>query len=398
MTDEYYHKYLKYKHKISQLIEQMKQMNQIGGRTLFKILTAFDNENDFADWYESQFLPDGTKMNAYQILQNLLSDLDVEFDFPLNVLVGATSESENDYFRFKDSDYYSVYIDNAMQPKNPIKQYHMFTIDYDTIGDFRTFKPNSIDNIHFDTGTSYFAPIKYLEFAEHALKNRGQIVWDLIDRGGLVIARVNGAYYNYTEKAQYRDADINADFASRHITVDTMNKRIIPAGNEFFDNNTISPQTNISIVEFRKGDNIDYDRYPLIGFLTYCQNRFRSLEFSQKNYTYENYSYPVPIRLIHNANTNKLTINVFDDVVNFFANVVMNSNELQNYVDQKSIARGKLIELIQRVIDSEELSRQMKILLPKKILNISDDISLFLDGYIIQVFTDPHPYVVGTKI
>lgn len=388
--DIYKHKYLKYKQKISQL-------KHIGGATLFPILVQFDKDR-FEGWYNMKTVSE--HKNAFEIFL----DLQLEHLSDLNILVGASSAHDLDYYRFNNSSFYSLYIDNVVDvQKEASKQYYMYTIDYDTLGDFSRFPENSVNQIHFDTGVAYFAPINYLEFAQRVLKPGGKIFWDLVQHGGSVVFRRQEKFYK-SSGVQYTDEEITHLFEMEHIFVDTVNKVINPTAG-FFDANNLAPQMRISIVEFNGNGHVRYTMEPYNEFSEYCTQRFRNLTFEIQYYTFANYTYPVPIRVYDE--TGNIKINVHNSMVNFVVNNVMNIEERTNYIATKTVTIEKIIQLCDRINITEDLKIQIlsENLIKQDVLDlckISDNpvkynLELILVNYIWQIFLTKMDYVVATK-
>jgi hypothetical protein len=331
---------------------------------------------------------------------------------PLNILVGAGCINEPDYFRFKDSPTYSLYIDIFREKEQAEKQYHMYTINYEHLEhNFLRMKPNSINQIHFDTGVSYFAPIKYLELAEHILIPGGKIIWDLLQHGGMVIFRRDNKFKKLNG-TDYAEEEITKIFNDDKLLIDTIEKKITPLNYDFFSTNTICPQIRISIVEFIKDKIEKYKLEPYIGFIEYCSHRFTRLNFHKKKYTFADYTYPVPIRIFQDSDhsdhsDDSLKINVYNPVVNFIVNEVMSLEERRNYIDTKKVSIEKIIQLCDRINISVDLKNKILELnlIPREILDlckISDipidyDLSIILGDFIWNEFNINLEYIEATK-
>jgi hypothetical protein len=414
----YKNKYLKYKLKYTELKKTIQLDNQknnqkiiqLGGQTLFPILIQFDQDR-FEQWYRMKTnpLPDGENKNSFQIYLDLFDDVPMEYQGsiePYNILVGAGCMNEPDYFRFKDSPTYSLYIDEFKVKEEAEKQYHMYTINYEDIRDnFLRLKPNSINQIHFDTGVSYFAPINYLELAEHVLIPGGKIIWDLLQHGGQVIFRRNNTFKKING-SDYSEEEIKELVNFHKVLINTAEKKIIPSDNSFYDSNTICPQIRLGIIDFLAGgDILKYKLDPYIGFIEYCSKRFERLNFQKKTYTYANYTYPVPIRIYQNDSN--FEINVYNQIVNFIVNDVMNLEEKTKYINTKKVSIEKIIQLCDRIKTSIDLKNKIleKNLISREFLDlckikdnpIEYNLSLILGEIVWNEFNIELEYIEATK-
>ena len=115
---------------------------QIGGKPFDKY--QFDTEAEFASWYDSKNKP------SLQLLRDQLSKFQIGSltplnDGPFNILVGCTNSDDNDYFRFKDSEFYSLFIDSRLDVQfEGKKQYYMYTINYEQLIAQKKYIPQNI--------------------------------------------------------------------------------------------------------------------------------------------------------------------------------------------------------------------------------------------------------------
>ena len=403
----YKNKYLKYKEKYIFLKKLL--ITQTGGMTLLPILFQFDKDI-FISWYMMKTNIDINQdegKSSFQVLLDLFNQIppnEMISIEPYNILVGADCIDDTDYLRFKDSDFYSLYVDTTLSPRIPERQYYMYTVAYDNISfDYRQMIPNSVKNIHFDTGVSYFAPIKYLEIAEYLLIPGGKIVWDLLQHNSNIFMYSNGMIRTYNNI--YTEEEIIKQFSNDyHISIDFDEKKIVPIEG-FFNNNKINPQIPVKIVYPYEDTFKSFNTEPYNGFLEFCSRTYPRLKFEQKKYSYAKYSYPVPIRII----TNELHIHVFNDIVNFVVNFVMNYDERVQYIKSKTITTEQIIELVNRINSSDDLKEKIlqKNLITKDLLKICEEIgsnppkynlSLILEYLFAHEFTNELEYVEATKI
>ncbi len=415
MVLDYKIKYTKYKKKYLELQNKLKNKSfQQGGMVLNQILFEYDPDR-FISYYNHENFPEpnGENKNSFEILLNLIDTQPSELEKTLgNILVGATCTSENDYLRFKDSLTYSLYIDNRIEPKPTAEnQYHMYTIDYMNLNEnnnYTRLPANSVNQIHFDTGTSYFSPIKYLEMALHLLAPGGKIIWDLLDHGGTLIFYRNGVFIKSTQPSTpYSELELNQLCRNLKISINKTERKITPLNETFFDSNTISPQIPLSILENVNGK---YKRFELCAnndFVRYCRRRFPQFIFREKTYTLADYTYPVPIRIIDD----QYHIRVYNEVVELVVNEVMTQEERKNYVDSKKISDEKLNELIDRINVNNQLKKNIiqRELIPRDLLEILVDptnpnepmenkLELILNEFIMNKFKTELKYIEAEKL
>jgi hypothetical protein len=341
--------------------------------------------------------------NKYEILLSWINTIILENkDYEINIMVGCTNESEGDYNRFKDDNKYSFYININVDNDNiqAIKEYNMFTIDYNDLDE--NFPENSISNIHFDTGTSNFTPIEYLSFAEKVLKTGGKIVYDLIDHGGCIFKYNDDTKLFETFNGEIMDNSKIKNLENiMSIKIDFENKKIIPdieAG--YYERCCISPQMNIIIIyELYKKR---FLKYPEQGYIEYCANKYRLLTFEEKHHNYINYSYPVKMRII---DTEHSYVNLFNELMNFIVNKVMSIDERLLYINDNKISYYRIVDLCVRITSNNELSQKIKEYIPSEILKICKcnsslddcDLNLILEEYLVNVFSEKLRYVECTK-
>lgn len=350
-------------------------------------------KNSYNFEYFSELLQNNSK---YELLINWINEIiNTQEKYEINILVGCKNKSESDYNRFKDNNFYSFYIDSNLENnENDLeKEYNMFTIDYYDINEI--FPKESISNIHFDTGTSNFASIKYLNFAEKVLKKGGRMIYDLIDHGGVVLKydEFNKTLSNHIETLDkvkiQENMKINIDFVNKTI------KPNIELG--YYENCNLSPQIYFNI--FYNGYKQRFIKYPEHKYIEYFENKYKSLEFNEKICDYKNYTYPVKIRVIDEE---KQTVNLFDKTLNFLINEIMNYDERMLYLKTCKINNDFIMCLYERIIENEHYYLEMIQYIPNEILNICKnngnyDLKLILEEYIINVFSKNTRYIECLK-
>lgn len=385
-------KYLKYKEKYLKLKKDMK-----GGMLLKDILYRF-KLSEFVEWYQSKI----QNKNEYQILLELLNQSQIPSDFviePFNILVGAKNSYDNDYFRFKDSNIYSLYIDTEVS-KEPDRQYEMYTVNFNDISpNILSFPENSVNQIHFDTGVSYFCPINYLHFAEHVLLPGGKIIFDLVQHASPSLFYDGINFYSSNlliSKNQIED--------EYNVSIDIENHSISPKINhhQVYGSGHINPQM-IIIRENR--DTFYHDPYR--GYLNFCSQKYSQLNFEEKTYTFSNYTYPVPIRIINE----NLEIDLLDKTLSFIVNRVMTLDERRNYINNKTISLDLTSDIIRRITENDNIKFEFYTHTSKftRLLNtLGIDTTQIIDeqirfsneiitNFIRNVLNESHKYIEGTK-
>lgn len=393
-------KYLKYKKKYL-LLKRLRQLNKkeikIGGGTLLEI-NAYYDKNEFIQFYNAE-VNDNTKhkgenhtKTSFQFLANLLDKFTKygNVSGEINMLVGASNKHENDYFRFFESPFYSLYLDDSDENFNAERQFHMYTINYDKLINDRVNLSkfhNKISEIHFDTNVSDKIPLNFLEIAQYILMPGGRIIWNLqFGQEALCEYDINNHRITTIGKNSLFDPTKN------YVSIDLENKLINADINYFANPNIkISPyfQEKIYYVEGTKikyfKNNFDTQEFR-DQFLGNCMGLFPNFEFEIIEYSYANYLYPVPIKLIKNRE-NKLMIETDSNIVNNIFNKVMSDEEKQNYINNKRIDEGLIYEFSYIILSNRNLHQIFKNKLEHELI-----------GEIYTEFYKPMYYVVSTKI
>ena len=350
------------------------------GGALLNILYHFDKD-DFVRWYN--YKKDDLNENAYEIFKDLLLYRTNLFSYnvfqrPLSILVGATN-MYHDYDRFKDSNLYDLYIGEE-DSTNIERQYDMYTIGYENIfSNMGLYLTGRVSHIHFDISVAYFCPIAYLTLAENILIADGTIVFDLEQHGGVLY------FFNRELNLFYlsdRDEITKEEIESRHNVVINVDQQVITPRitDGIYGNGNIAPQITVSIIDSTTNKQFRKDLYR--GYIDYCREKYPRLRFEQKRYSFANYTYPVPIKTINQ----ELHIDSYNSRLNFIANNVMTRAERIDYIRYKRLSEGKMYELIYRVIDRPELSREFGLT------------KYEIEEKIFFELTKQHDYIQGTKI
>jgi len=289
--------------------------------------------------------------NAFEIFLNLLSTIEFELP-PLKILVGCTKDNPRDYSRFKNSEEYTLYIDKleAEQINTPAeaeKQYNMYTINYDDLEkNYLKLNAESVELIHFDKEVSYFAPLKYLEIAQHLLIPNGKIIWDLANH------QIKTYFYRDNNFIDFYKNQFNKTQLERmyNVSINIQEEKITPNGDNFFDKNILSPQIGISIFNRNSNNSKRFSIEPYYdNFINYCSRKYHRLRFEKKTFSFQDYTYPVPIRII-NEQFEFLTYN---PIVDFVLNT-MDINGRERYFNMKYISDEEIINLATNVYDNHK--------------------------------------------
>jgi hypothetical protein len=329
----YKEKYLKYKNKYLLLK---------GGLPINRI---FSTELDFVDNYN--LLPG----NSFDKLHFFLETRDLEQ--PLNLLVGVDNRNENDYKRFKDSEYYSLYISSKSMDEgelDPIRQYYMYNIYYEDFYDkIDSFPERMIDNIHFDYYTSYFTPANtYFALMDRCLKIGGKFIFILEGQHSYGVARLvdNEVIFHNERKIRCNDfPEISFDHIKHEIYVSD------EKATAFFSENALSPQFSFTVMTWIDGRMQTYKlNYSTINrqYLRYLRERFPNYIVELKSYNFTDMSYPSGIKYVDGR-----FIDLNPDL-NYLFNTVMNPEEKSRYLETKKLTEAELTTLLDRIRSSEE--------------------------------------------
>jgi hypothetical protein len=394
-------KYEKYKQKYLMLKNNLhtnSKLNMKGGKPLNCISAEYDKE-EFPYVY-TELIAEGK--TPFDIFLDSYYKHKIE---SFSILVGATNDEPNDYNRFRDSEIYSLYIDRD-NPTHPYRQYEMYTIGKNFIfSDIKRFPAESVNHIHFDTGVAYSCSIDYLKLAEHILIPGGKIIFDLMqhERFTLHFDRKSDTFKSITgsifEKKSLEE--------NNNILINTETKMIIPQITDSkYGSNILAPQIKVYVIDTQTNKQFDLDPYR--GYIEYCSDKYSRLRFEEKTYSFSDYTYPVPIRLI---NTD-LHIHSFNDTFDFIFNQIMTLDERNVYIKVKTLTIEQINNFITRLIEDDKLKLKFykhtnnfeRILIEYKIDTtelVDDQISLSNDiirQFIIgELYEKKFQYIEATK-
>ena len=321
------------------------------------------NKMEFNEYYK---LKTSQHKNSFDIFLELHIMM---HDEPINIMVGTSNKYENDYYRFNKNTYYSLHVNSNQHDLLPESQYEMFTINYEDVSsNFNKMERCSVNEIHFDTCVSYFAPIEYLKIAEHVLIPGGKIVWDLADHcsSAIFYSSKHDEYYDSRNNLMMTRDKVDGILCERYImlTLDEKGEMIlIPKNDHYYEINKINPQMVWTIVD-RDLNYKQIKKERCLGFVDYCSKTYPEFYFEQKKYTHYDVSYPSPIRIVKISQDcddfdGEFIINVYRTSINFIANYVMNFKERQQYVSTKKISIEKLIQLNDRIYVCADIKNKM---------------------------------------
>jgi hypothetical protein len=378
----YKDKYLKYKNKFLKL----KKIHHVGG-DIENVLSM--NTNRFNIIYKRYM---NSNLNSYidnkttfEAFINIYHDSYMHTSDPYDMLIGAKNTDKNDYNRFGFGSDYTLFVDvfniqtNNIHPKyrekyifqqqknitmsiDPEKQYNMYTIFYEDMIKNNIYKimNETIQNIHFDTGVSYFASNGYLEIAEHMLVVGGKITWDLMQHMSYISLVYNdddeNNFRNRTNGMRYNIDEVQILIGNNNVEIDMDNKTIIKKSNLLFENNKMCPQTYVTIYD-EKNNNIPFKNNIYHDFIFHCNEKYKSLSFELKIYTYSDFNYPVPIRKIYiNENRQDYRIDVYNRAVNFMVNKIMTFEEKELYTTSKKLSNNEIMRLNNKIHEPENIN------------------------------------------
>jgi hypothetical protein len=412
--------YEKYKEKYLTLRHNLK-----GGKSLVNLLYNFDN-NDFIKWYTYK-IDDG--FNAYEIFKDSFFYDKTPLAYqvveqPLSILVGATNMNLLDYNRFKDSKVYTLYIDEK-DSTNVERQYDMYTIGYQNIfSNMGSYLKEFVRQIHFDTGVTYFCSIDYLKLAENILIKGGKIVFDLMQHMTYPhhFNRISNVFY--VDTYVIKDDSVTIDFVpidefmqngiryyhthtivSKESLEDRFNvlinvdqQLITPRIKDSkYGSSHISPQMELLIADDITKEEFKKDTYR--GYIDYCTKEYPNLRFEQKTFSFSNYTYPVPIRLINE----ELHIDSYNPIFNFIFNQIMNLNERIAYIRDKTLSDRQINDLIDRLLYDRRLLNSFNPIMASQktvrhLLGPPPYTNRNIDKVIYDELKKRFEYIEGTKI
>lgn len=370
------------------------------------------SENDLELYYHTQ---QQNGYSSFEIFLGLMQMYNSTKTKNFNMLVGASSSYENDLYRFGNCDDYSLNIDSRQKEFTSREQSKMFTINWEDIYEHLHKLPYEfVDNMHFDTGVSYLASIKYLLVASHMLKVNGKIVWDLENHSsGAIFYRSNKQkYYSGVDYSEISEHEVDELFDLHGVTKivdDNHEHTIIPKDNSFFENGEINPQMPWVIIDLDK-HNKRCATMPKLNFLDYCVKYHPNFVFQEKHYTYADYVYPTPIRIQpHPDNPNDFLVATYSACINFVANNIMNQGERNYYVTTKKLSIEKLIQLVDRIFTNPSIKKLLlsSKIIPPDVLSIcgtsdgydDDVLKLTVNNYFHEkFFKEKYMFIEATKV
>jgi len=361
--------------------ESKKFNYQNGGKPFDKY--QFDTKDEFTIWYNSQH-KSSLQLLIEQLIEFPIGSSRPLNDGPFNVLVGCTNSDNNDYSRFINSNFYSLFIDSGISiPFEGSRQYDMYTILYeDLIDQLRNIPQNIVLNIHFDTEVSYFCPAdQYFKIASHLLVPGGKIVFNYgINHSGINFHIYNKSTNSFRSMSHSINLSIKELQDRYNVIIDTDKKEIIFDRMSYIRNN-IDPQYNLSILYRNENDQlVRFKNIFGYKYIDYLRETYPEFNFEKKIYTFKNYTYPVPIRILEDNGK----ILIFNTEVEFIFNEIMSYEERLEYIETKIITDDLINQLSSRIFRNQELKTKFCNLLNIYEYEISEDIiKMFIDSILL---------------
>jgi hypothetical protein len=135
---------------------------------------------------------------------------------------------------------------------------------------------------------------------------------------------------------------------------------------------------------------------------------YPTLRFEEKTYSFSNYTYPVPIRIINSD----LHIKSFNDTFDFIFNELMTLDERNLYIKEKTLTIEQIQKFITRLLEDDKLklkfykhTNNFKKILIERDINITelvDDQKAMSDDIIRQfiireLYEQKFEYIEATK-
>lgn len=366
------------------------------------------DKQNFESFYEYQ---QSQKKCSFDIFLSLMEITEQKHDF--NIMVGTSSTHENDLYRFGYDDNYSLHINSNQNKFTAERQNKMFTINWEDVDKYLYRLPKKfVNNIHFDTGVSYFTPINYLLMANHILKKNGKIIWDLENHSSCCIfySSKTQKFYNVdnSEMSVHEVDNILDNDGITRIMNENNDNVLIPKNDNFFKNNKINPQMMWVIIDKDK----NYKKCktePYLKFLEFCSKQYPNFTFETKYYSYADYTYPVPMRIQPHLNEpNNFMLATYSTHINFIVNEIMNKEEKHIYIVTKKLSVEKLIQLVDRIFININIKNLLlsSNVIPTNMLDICkssdgyDDAILKIminDYFYKKIFDEKYMFIEATK-
>jgi hypothetical protein len=278
---------------------------------------------------------------------------------PLNILIGANNVNENDYNKFTNSPF-SLFIDimNLQGIKKQEdysievydKQYDMYTLfsnaTYNTmqmmINLFRKIG-KFVDNYYVDMMTAYFLPRNdYMKLIINTLKPGGKFIFEHTEH------QVNSFTFENGVLKGLNGSEFTPKYLKEHFKIDHDSHTTEIINTDVFnDNDLLAPSFPIKI-KYIDGNEIKYYKDNLYtAYYDYLAKTYPMFNVEFKTYTYSNYTYPVPLNIIH------------EPIIIFTYKNIMTLEEQELYVKEKKISQDKINEFAHRLLYNDKLHTQL---------------------------------------
>jgi hypothetical protein len=274
---------------------------------------------------------------------------------PLNILIGANNLNDSDYNRFINSSF-SLFID-IMDLKGDKKekdysievydkQYDMYTLFSNNMEEIReVFTRNGkfVDNYYVDMMTSYFLPKDdYMELIINTLKPGGKFIFEHTEHYGYIHFFENGVLVDDSGNP------LNETNLNKYFNIDNDAKEININNNDIFDKMyELAPSFPIKILYYDHHEPKFYKNNLYEAYSNYLANKYPMFNVELKTYKYSDYTYPIPINIIH------------EPIIKFTFEHIMTLEEKRIYVTERKISENKIDEFAHRLLDNIKLQEQL---------------------------------------
>jgi len=364
--------------------------------------------NNFVNWYRDEKRKFN---NSFQILcENFLNFPPLEHkanvnEIPINILVGCTNRNTFDYERFSSGNFYALFIDSkdddTYEPVDE-RQYDMYTIYIEDVYSVRNqlhkIPPNIILNIHFDISVSYFCSAEtYFKVADYLLVSGGKMIFNYGIQHGT-------NKYSYLSEGIFTRVTNPKEIVSAtelekiyNVIIDIDSKQIL-YGRDHYINNALDPQNQLSIVFINiNGKEEQFTKTLLYDYIDYLRETYQNFSFTNKTYTLQDYSYPVPMKAIIKNDMKLIMIN--NNKAEFILNTIMNVEDRLQYLETRTIPVKTIHKIIDKILSTEIILTNFIKLFNDEIVHIiyenltRDKIELI----VVSLLNYPYKYIEATK-
>jgi hypothetical protein len=302
------------------------------------------------EFYKNYIKEDSPLSNFVNLIKNHRPTL----SRPLNILIGANNLNESDYNRFINSPF-SLFIDimnlnNDKKEKDYSievydKQYDMYTLFSNNMEEMtEVFTRNGIlvDNYYVDMMTAYFLPKDdYMELIKNTLKPGGKFIFEHSEHYAYNYFFKNGVLVDLQGKPLTEEKLGYFNINNHTKEIEIINTNI------FDDFDELAPSFPIKI-NYKDGHELKYYQYNLYeAYRNYLANKYPLFNVELKTYKYSDYTYPIPINIIH------------EPLIIFTFEHIMTPDEKRIYVTGRKMSENKIDEFVDRLLDNGKLKEKL---------------------------------------